>query len=688
MAIDNDKALQLARDAYSGSTDYFDANIRARIEKDLRRFQSRFPANSKYESEGYKTRSRIFRPKTRATIRKNEAVAAEAFFSTLDMVSITPTDESNETQQVSAEVMGQLLQHRLTKNIPWFQMCLGGYQDALVTGVVVSYQHWVYNEKKKKDQPMIELIPLENFRFDPAAAWYDPVGTSPYLIQLVPMYVKDVKSRMISGRWTTYSDAEIMSSLKNYDSTRMERDGNRTDSTQPITAISDYTIVWVHRNVMEWEDEDLVFYTLGTELLLSNPAPLVTEYAHGIRPFVVGNCVIETHRCYPNSPNNLGAPIQDEINEVTNQRLDNVKFVLNKRYFVARNKQVDVRSLSRNSAGSSTLMTDPDKDVKVVETSDVTASSYNEQDRLNLDYDDVAGVFSGSSVASNRKLNETVGGMNILTSSSNQVQNYQLKTFVETWVEPVLRQLMLLEQHYETDDRILMLCAGKAKLFQRFGIDTVTDEMLAEELTLNVNVGMSATNPNDKVNAIALGMGAIKTILSEGVLEKYGLQPKELIKEILGALGHRDGGRFFKFDAQEDPRITSLMQQVQDLEAALKAKNPPEVIAAQVNKLHEEAKKVAADRVKSGVEGAYSAIQTAQVIAQMPEVSPIADGVMQQAGYAPPNPLGADPNLPQPDQAVAPQVDFPNSTNPLSPASPFIGERAGIETPAPDGVTQ
>ena len=114
----------------------------------------------------------------------------------------------------------------------------------------------------------------------------------------------------------------------------------------------------------------------------------------------------------------------------------------------------------------------------------------------------------------------------------------------------------------------------------------------------------------------------------------------------------------------------------------------PEVIAAQVNKLHEEAKKVAADRVKSGVEGAYSAIQTAQVIAQMPEVSPIADGVMQQAGYAPPNPLGADPNLPQPDQAVAPQVDFPNSTNPLSPASPFIGERAGIETPAPDGVTQ
>lgn len=68
--IDNDKALSLAREAYIGSTNYFDANVRNRIEQDIRRFQSRFPSGSKYMSEGYRTRSRIFRPKTRATIRK------------------------------------------------------------------------------------------------------------------------------------------------------------------------------------------------------------------------------------------------------------------------------------------------------------------------------------------------------------------------------------------------------------------------------------------------------------------------------------------------------------------------------------------------------------------------------------------------------------------------------------------
>lgn len=304
-----------------------------------------------------------------------------------------------------------------------------------------------------------------------------------------------------------------MTAVRNFDTTRMAREENRADSTQNITAITEYSVVWVHQNIVEWEDEDLIYYTLGTELLLSEPVPLADEYAHGRRPFVIGNCVIETHKSYPVGPSNLGAQIQDEINEVTNQRLDNVKFVLNKRYFVKRNKQVDLRSLTRNTPSSVTLMTDPIEDVRVVETNDVTASSYQEQDRLNLDYDDVAGVFSGSSVQSNRKLSETVGGMNILTSNANQVSSYQLKTFVETWVEPVLRQIMLLEQHYETDDIILGLCAKKANLFQKFGMNAVTDEILSEELTLNCNVGMGATNPTDRVNTLALGMGTLLLVI-------------------------------------------------------------------------------------------------------------------------------------------------------------------------------
>ena len=79
---------------------------------------------------------------------------------------------------------------------------------------------------------------------------------------------------------------------------------------------------------------------------------------------------------------------------------------------------------------------------------------------------------------SNRNLNETVGGMNILTASANKVENYQLRTWIETWAEPVLRQVTLLEQAYETDDVILSLAGRKTELPQKFGIDAVTDDLL------------------------------------------------------------------------------------------------------------------------------------------------------------------------------------------------------------------
>ena len=65
--------LQLAKDSYSASTNYFDTNYRARIEDALQMFHSKHPRSSKYNSEAYKYRSRIFRPKTRSVLRKHDA---------------------------------------------------------------------------------------------------------------------------------------------------------------------------------------------------------------------------------------------------------------------------------------------------------------------------------------------------------------------------------------------------------------------------------------------------------------------------------------------------------------------------------------------------------------------------------------------------------------------------------------
>jgi len=701
-----DQALALARAAYSGSTTYFDANIRPEIERNINQFQSRHNPDSKYLSESYRARAKFYRPKTRAMVRSSEATAVEALFSTADVVSITPVRETDDMQQASADVVAELLQYRLANSnaphsIPWYQLVVGAFQDALVQGTVISHQDWEYNPARGLDRPSVQLIPRENFRFDPAADWADPVSTSPYLIWLMPMRVRDVKRRMRPGldgtpaRWRELSEAQIRSAAKAWDSTRMLRDGNRADSTNDTTDITDFSIVWVHMNVIEDDEtgQDVVFYTLGSEFLLSDPEPLRDRYATGRRPFVVGKVVIETHRTDPNAKVALARGTQNEINEIANQRIDNVKFSMNKRYFVKRNRQVDIRSLVRNVPSSVTLMQDIEGDVKVVDTPDVTSSSYQEQDRLNMDFDEISGNMSQSSVQANRRLNETVGGMEILAGDANKVQAYDLKTFIETWVEPVLRQLVLLEQHYETDETILALAAGKADLLQRFGIDRVTDELLAGELTLVVNVGMTATSPTQKINNLLTGINGVKNALADGVLEKYGVDAVEVIKDIFGALGHKDGGRFFKFDGPADPQIETLKQQVAGLQQQLAARHPPELVAAQVKEIEARVGKADADKVAKMVEAIYSAMQAGEVIAAVPQVAGVADKLMQAAGYQTPTPVGIDPDFPIADvgqtAAEAGPLDIPESgnTSPNFPARPG-SPRQGIETERADGAEQ
>jgi hypothetical protein len=718
--------LELARDAYSTSTTYFDSNIRSQVEKDLRAFQSLHAPGSKYLSDAYKARSRIFRPKTRTAIRKNEAIAAEAFFSTKDVVSCTPGDESNPLQRASAQVMQALLQHRLSKSIPWFHTCIGAYQDAMTVGMVASYQSWKYNEKRGIDQPSIELIPIENIRFDQAADWTDVVDSSPYLIRLMPMYVRDVTSRMRTidpktnqPKWFKLEENQITKAVQGYtDSIRSVREGNRQDSREPgAAAVTAFSVVWVHQNFIRVGDDDWVYYTLGTQDMLSVPQPIETMYWHGRRPFVIGSAVLETHKNYPASIPQLGHQLQTEINEIANQRIDNVKFVLNKRYFVARNRQVDVRSLTRNVPGSATFMQDVEKDVKVVDTPDVSRSAYEEQDRLNVDYDDVVGGFSQSSVQSNRNLNETVGGLELVHSDASQVGAYQLRTFVESWVEPVLEQLVLLEQEYETDLTIMSLAGTEAEI-QKLGFDEVTDEMLTQQLTVDVNVGIGATSPAKKVSQFLFAMRSLKEMLMDGVLDTYGLDVAEVVKEIFGNLGYRDGTRFFQWD-EEDPTVAVLKKKLDELQKAADAKMPPALLQKTLDKMDAEIRFLEARKVGQGVDSAYSAMQGAEVIAAIPAVAPVADEIMRGAGYINPTPPGIDPNfpiLPEAEAAIAhgkvglpgtglsfqapggPEEEAvgaqggamghsPNPMNPMpppGPESPGAGRLAGIQTQRPD----
>jgi hypothetical protein len=113
-------------------------------------------------------------------------------------------------------------------------------------------------------------------------------------------------------------------------------------------------------------------------------------------------------------------------------------------------------------------------------------------------------------------------------------------------------------------------------------------------------------------------------------------------------------------------------------------------------------KQIMAQAVQTGVQAAFSAMQGGAQVAQMPMIAPIADAIMQGAGYQRPTPGGDDPNFPVPAQTAAMNIKSPyiQGQGPevvadaapavrenTSPAFPPVPQEAGqgmqgIETPA------
>jgi hypothetical protein len=361
--------LKIASDSFEASTSYFDANIRSSFERNIRQFVGRHDSDSKYNSNVYRYKSKLFRPKTRSAIRKHEAACAAAFFSTQDVVMVSPIDDSSNIQRAAAEFYSQIVNLRLTGtgpvSIPWFQTLMGAYQDAMVYGICVSKQTWDFG----MDKPTIRLIEPENIRFDPSADWIDPINSSSYLIEMIPMNVWEVKRNAVEKGWRKLSDGQIAlgkTGSTGSSTVQNARENGRENPLEMSAPISDYDTVWVHLNIVKRDGFDFVFYTLGTHFMLTDPVEISEVFLHGIRPYTLGKAILEAHKNYPSGIPDITRDIQRQINDVANQRMDNVKLVLDKRIFIKRGQNVDMDSIRLNAPGSVTMLNDPQKDVNIV----------------------------------------------------------------------------------------------------------------------------------------------------------------------------------------------------------------------------------------------------------------------------------------------------------------------------------
>ena len=662
-ALSDKEWTLMFRDALTAASSYQTTKLRSQWSRNYRAFSNRHMQGSKYDTLRYRHRSKLFRPKTRMAVRKNDATAASAMFSTEDVVSIAPERASDRVQVMTARFVHEALNYRLDRDSPmtgpsWFLTAIGARQDAQLTGICVSKQYWQYETRRVPafverplvdeftglpmfdeegfglteeviedqnevvaDRLMIDLVPGEHALIDPTGDWRDPIQTGGYFIAAFPTREEDLKAmirdqsdrpRMGGGEWRTGIDVGKLVSARgdekrNSQSVRRAREDG-VDRYESRFADKNGDVLWLYEVFYRYGGTDWHFWMLGEHMLLSDPRPVEESYpAHkGLRPYVRGLGSLETHRVVPQAPVEAWQPLQQEINDIGNLRLDGLKMSISPITKIRRGRNVDFKQVQNRGPDAMIMVTELD-DVSFDRAPTPPSETQLDINNLNTDFDELAGIFSQGSVQTNRQLNETVGGMNLLAGSANSLTEFDLRVWVETWAEPVLRQCVMLIQHYETSEVVIAVAGEKAGLLANMPspvrgqeaalerdedeqdpipLSVVMENLDAAAISVRVNVGIGALDSRQKLEKF---MGGVKMTLEMApLLAADGIVPngKEMMQEGWGLLGYRDATRFFKTKAPDQsppPEVQIKQMELQARGAEKQLDSQTKLQIAQIN---------------------------------------------------------------------------------------------------------
>lgn len=166
----------------------------------------------------------------------------------------------------------------------------------------------------------------------------------------------------------------------------------------------------------------------------------------------------------------------------------------------------------------------------------------------------------------------------------------------------------------------------------------------------------------------------IQKVVLPFLIDLMDLPRKKQVVEAIQAAGGQADPEAIKKQVEHD-----LMYDLKQREIELKERKGEAEIRATM-----------AQAVQTGVQAAFSAMQAGAQVATMPQIAPIADVVMQGAGYQRPNPMGDDPNFPAPAGVPVPAAGegaplVHQNTSPTFPPVPSHGASpmTGIETASP-----
>lgn len=369
----------------------------------------------------------------------------------------------SNTAYENARNMEMLLDYQAEKYLDPVLFFTMVFKDALIYGTSIVKTTWKFTEKtvrvnnyvsdkrisslKKKevkeekvttyDAPYMEIVPLENFFFDPNASEIDEAR---YVIHRYYEDVDTIKEKIKEGVYKVKKEDKDKIS---------EMGGEYSDSFssyQRVDAVSGgNTKPEGMAEILEFWGEDCIVKLAGDVVLLMDYNP----FYHGERPFVKFIDYPVANEFYGIGEVEVIESMQEELNTTRSQRMDNVSLAINNMWKVRRNAGVDASQLVSRPNGI--IEVDEMDDLDTLTVPNMTESAYREEQLIKEDMDRTTGV-NDYTRGDNPARRETATTASLLTESANERFKLKIRLMEKTSFKKVGYQLVALNQQFITEE--------------------------------------------------------------------------------------------------------------------------------------------------------------------------------------------------------------------------------------------
>lgn len=423
--------------------------------------------------QNYKGRAQLFIPKVFSTV---ETIVPR-------MIGNKPKIEAapREPKDIgTARGMSKLIGYR------WDQLNMKRVvkqwvRQSLINGIGIVKTTWAFDDDK--DQPCVELVDLFDFFVDPDAA---TIENADYVIHRVAKNIDKVKENK------NYKVPDALNPDYKKDPFKTQRDAimgmtTQDDSKKEMVELVEY---WGLADIGDGMEECLIVVANGTYLLRAEKNP----FAHGKKPFIKLDDIDVHLEFWSIGEPEMLESLQYELNDVRNQRMDNVNLILNRMWLVAKGADVDEDDLVSRPGGIVHAM--DINGIKELSTADVTMSAYNEESLIKADIQDTSGVsdyakgIGNSSSKGTPQGNDTATGMMILQEAGNQRFRYKLDN-LEDSLRELGKQMVALEQQFLDRDIFVRIMGQSGLQWEKLSPDDIKG-------AFDITVEAGSTQPMNK----------------------------------------------------------------------------------------------------------------------------------------------------------------------------------------------